>query len=275
MKILTGKVAVITGAAGGIGSALALEFAEAGMDIVLADLNERGMEQLAHTVTALGRRCTYQATDVGDVGQMRRLLEHSLASYGDCHLMINNAGIIQAAGLFDVELSQWQRVIDVNLNGILYGSRVFGEYFIRKGEGHIVNVSSAAGLFPIPGMTMYTTSKYAVEGFTQQLRWELDLKGVGVTLACPGTIKSQIYEGPHVGLPLDYARVITRLAPYPKGFARKIRRAVQRNRALVRYGVDAHIFSLMRHLPMWLKEPLGKMAARSILNLLAQAGGRN
>lgn len=270
MKTLENKVAVITGSAGGIGSALALELAASGMDIMLADVDEKGMEQVAQQVTNLGRRCHRVVTDVTECAQLQRLLNVTLEQFGQCHLMINNAGIIQASDLFDVSLDDWQRLMAINLNGVLYGSRVFGDYFIKQGEGHIVNVSSAAGLFPMPGMTLYSTSKFAVEAFTQQLRWELNLKGVGVTLACPGTVKSKIYEGSHVGLPPDYAKMVTRMAASPEGFARKIRRAVQAGRGRVLYGMDVYFFSVLRMLPNWVKDPIGKLFARLILKMLAQ-----
>ncbi|RLP55232.1 MAG: SDR family NAD(P)-dependent oxidoreductase [Ketobacter sp.] len=270
MKQLSGKVAVITGAAGGIGSALAMELANAGMDIVLADIDVQSMEDLAEKITSLNQRCICFETNVSEFSHIQRLLDHTLASLGDCHLLINNAGIIRAAGLFSVDFQRWQQVIDVNLNGVLYGSRVFGEYFISKKEGHIVNVSSAAALFPMPGMTMYTTSKIAVESFTMQLRWELHQKGVGVTLARPGTTKSKIYEGPQVGLPRAQANRVTQMALRPEGLARKIRRAVQHNRALVSSGAEVYLFGLLRLLPMWLKDPIGKLIARTTLKMLPQ-----
>ena len=228
------------------------------------------MEDVAKSVRSLRCNCTSVVTDVTDIVQMENLLAHTLSHHGDCHLIINNVGIIQAAGIFNVSMSQWERVLDINLKSVLYGSRVFGEYFLSRPEGHIVNVSSAAALFPMPGMTMYSPTKSAVEAFTLQLRWELAARGIGVTLACPGTVKSKIYETPEAGLPPDTARLVTRMAAKPEGFARKIRKAIQGNRAQVRYGFDVHLYAFMGRLPMSLKDPIGKLMARFIMQKLLE-----
>lgn len=268
MKTLTDRVAVVTGAAGGIGQAIVMDLARAGMNVVLAGRDEQTMGLLARDVRALGRRCSVVRTDVRHVDQLENLLARTLAEQGGCHLLVNNAGIIQAAPIFGVELSDWQRVIDVNLWGVLYGCRIFGEYFASQGEGHIVNVASWGGVFPAPGMTMYSTSKFAVVGFTHQLRWELGLKGVGVTLVIPGLVKSAILDRQDVGLAHIPTGLIMRASSSPVGLARKIRRAVQRNRGFITYGVDAFAIDAARLMPRWLLDLTGKGFARIVLRLV-------
>jgi short-subunit dehydrogenase len=147
--------------------------------------------------------------------------------------------------------------------GVINGSRVFGRYFVGQGAGHLVNTGSAAGLFPAVGMSSYSTSKYAIVGFTQQLRWELAADGVGVTLLCPGTVKTDIARAPGAGLKDSDATSLTARAPDAAGLARKARRAIERNRPIVRYGPDSYLFSLLRLLPLWVLDPLGRFMAKT------------
>ena len=268
MKNLTDRVAVVTGAAGGIGKALVLELARAGMHLVLAGRDEQGMARLAAEVQALGRRCSVVRTDVRSMAQVENLLARTLAEQGGCHLMINNAGVIQAAPLFEVPFSDWQRVVDINLWGVLHGCRVFGEHFAKQREGHIVNVASTGGVFPTPGMTMYTTSKFAVVGFSQQLRWELALKNVGVTLVIPGLIKTPILDRPDAGLGHVNTGLIMKASSSAEGLARAVRRAVQRNTGYMSYGIDAFLMRLLSALPAWLLDPVGKLFARTVMGLV-------
>jgi NAD(P)-dependent dehydrogenase (short-subunit alcohol dehydrogenase family) len=271
MRDLTGKVAVITGGAGGIGKALALECAHAGMDVALADLNEPGMRDVASEITGLGRRALCVPTDVRNADSMQALLDRTLAELGGCQLMINNAGVFHAASLMDTSAAQYQRVIDINLGGVVHGSRIFGAHFVRQGHGHLVNTASAAGLFPVPGMSAYSLTKFAIVGYTLQLRWELASSGVGVTVLCPGTVKTGIAIREGAGFKPDEAQKLMKGAPGPAGLARKAVHAIRRNRPLVRYGSDAYIISILRLLPMWLIDPLGRFLARTALSLVKAA----
>src|SRR6201999_2138226 len=109
--------------------------------------------------------------DVRKAADIERLLAESLSALGGCHVAVNNAGVFHAAALLDTPAEQWQRVVDTNLWGVIHGSRIFGAYFAQQGSGHIVNTASAAGLFPTPGMSAYSTTKFAVVGLSLQLRW--------------------------------------------------------------------------------------------------------
>ncbi|MET0385017.1 MAG: SDR family NAD(P)-dependent oxidoreductase [Polyangiales bacterium] len=268
MEQLTDRVAVVTGACGGIGRALVLELARTGMHLVLADLDEQAMRSLASEVAALGRRCTVVPTDVRHAAQVEHLLAQTLLTHGDCHLMVNNAGVLHAAPLLEASAEHWQRVVDVNLWGVLHGCRVFGQHFARQHEGHIVNMASAGGLFPSPGMTLYSTTKFAVIGFTQQLRWELAADGVGVTLVIPGLVKTGIFQHAEAGLGHLDVSLVLRTARSPQGLARKVRRAVQRDRPIVYYGFEPLLFGIMRVIPSWLMDPLAKRFTRLVLKLV-------
>jgi short-subunit dehydrogenase len=235
---------------------------------VLAGRDESGMTRLADEVRALGRRCSVVRTDVRYADQVEHLLARTLAEQGGCHLLVNNAGVLQAAPLFGVELDAWRRVLDINLWGVLHGCRTFGEYFANQTQGHIVNVASWSGLFPAPGMTMYSASKFAVVGFTHQLRWELALKNVGVTLVIPGLVKSPILDRPETGLGHMPTALIMRASASAEGLARKVRRAVQANSGFITYGVDAFLIDAARHMPRWLFDLLGRAFARIVLPLV-------
>jgi NAD(P)-dependent dehydrogenase (short-subunit alcohol dehydrogenase family) len=186
------------------------------------------------------------------------------SDFGSCHLAVNNAGVFQASPMLAASEAQWKRVVDVNLWGILHGCRVFGRHFAAQRAGHIVNTASAAGLFPIPGMCSYSTTKSAVIMHSHQLRWELASHGVGVTVLCPGVVKTRIFAAAGVGLEhMDMEAVMVN-APSPDGLARKLVRAVQRDQPRVLYGLDGYLFNVLRFLPWFLLDPLGRyMAGRA------------
>lgn len=262
------RVAVVTGAAGGIGRALSLEFARAGMHLSLSDLDGAGLRRVAQEVEALGRRAVCIEADVGKLPEVERILSSTLDALGSCHLAVNNAGVFHGSALLDAPHAQWQRIVDTNLWGVIHGSRVFGQHFVGQKAGHLVNTASAAGLFPVPGMTAYSTTKSAVIALSLQLRWELAASGVGVTVLCPGVVRTGIARA--IGVELDHLDLEPLLAkaPIPEGLAKKALRAVQKNRAMVRYGTDAYLFSFLRLLPLWLVDPLGRLIAAKTLRIV-------
>jgi short-subunit dehydrogenase len=273
MRVLQDRVAVVTGAANGIGRAIALELARSGMHITLADVDEAGMSRAAAEVEALGRRALCVPTDVREQRAVEQLLERTLSGLGSCHVAVNNAGVFHASALIDAPAEQWKRVVDINLWGVIHGCRVFGAHFVAQGEGHIVNTGSAAGLFPAPAMSCYSTTKFAVVALSQQLRWELAAAGVGVTVLCPGVVKTGIGKAKGVGLEhVDVDAMVSR-SPSPEGLARKAVRAIRRNRPLVLYGWDAYMACVLRLLPPWLIDPLGRLLARNALAGIALAPG--
>jgi NAD(P)-dependent dehydrogenase (short-subunit alcohol dehydrogenase family) len=269
---LADRVAVITGAANGLGRCVALELARAGMHVVVADFDEAGAARVANEVQALGRRALAVHVDVRKLADIERLLQEALAAFGACDVAVNNAGVFHAAALLDTPTEQWQRVIDTNLWGVINGSRVFGAYFAKRGQGHIVNTSSAAGLFPTPGMSAYSTTKFAIVALTLQLRWELASSGVGVTVLCPGTLRTGIAHAPGVGLEHTSIDDIVKKAPLPEDLAPKVVAAIRKNKPMVRFGPDAVFYSIMRLFPMWLVDPIGRFMARQSVVFLKGRG---
>lgn len=270
MRELSDRVAVVTGAGSGIGRAFALELASSGAHVAVADIDEALAQSTAREVEALGRRAIAVVTDVRKLESVQQLLARTVAELGACHVACNNAGVFHAAPLLDTPIEQWQRVIETNLWGVIHGSRTFGEHFAQQGFGHIVNTASAAGLFPMPGMGSYSTTKFAIVGFSLQLRWELAAAGVGVTVVCPGVVKTGIGKAAGAGLDKVDVDAMVAKSPGPDKLARKVVRAIERNRSLVRYGGDSYMLSFLRLLPQWLVDPLGRFMGRTALAFLAQ-----
>jgi NAD(P)-dependent dehydrogenase (short-subunit alcohol dehydrogenase family) len=155
MELAAGKVAVVTGAAGGIGLALAERFARSGMHVVLADVDEAALDAAAGTVAALGVETLAVPTDVSDEAAVQALAAAALERFGAAHVVCNNAGVATMADPWTGPLSSWEWVVGVNLWGVIHGVRAFLPILVEQGEGHIVNTASIAGL--LPGLTPATT----------------------------------------------------------------------------------------------------------------------
>lgn len=197
MEQLDGKVAVVTGAASGIGRALADRFAAEGMKVVLADVEEVALEAAAKELADGGAETLAVVTDVADAAAVDALAARTLEELGAVHVVCNNAGV---GGLghstWDGPLSAWEWVLGVNLWGVIHGIRAFVPALVEQDEGHVVNTASMAGLASVPFMGPYTTSKHAVVGLSEALFHELALRGsaVGVSVLCPAFLRTKIFD---------------------------------------------------------------------------------
>src|SRR5687767_1447007 len=181
MKRLEGRVAVVTGAASGIGRALALALAEKGCALALVDLNESGLEDTASAVRALGRKVSLHVADVADRARMERLPGEVVAEHGHVHVLVNNAGVSVSGNLVDQSLDDFAWLMGINFWGVVYGCKLFLPQLLAEDEAHIVNVSSMFGLIGIPTQISYNAAKYAVRGISDALQSELAGTRVGVT----------------------------------------------------------------------------------------------
>ena len=187
------QLVVITGAGSGIGRETALAFARLGADIVLCDVNLPAAKQTSALVAETGRDAFVYEVDVADEAQMQAFAEQVIKAYGVPDILINNAGIGHAGRFLDTPSAEFQRVLDVNLNGVIYGCRAFAGHMVERGTGgHIVNLSSLAAFCPQQAMGPYATSKAAVFMFSDCLRAELAHAGVGVSTICPGIVHTNI-----------------------------------------------------------------------------------
>ncbi len=195
MELERGKVAVVTGAAGGIGLALAERFARSGMHVVLADVDEAALERAVATVATHGVEALGVPTDVSSESAVQALAAAALERFGAAHVVCNNAGVATLADPWTGPLSSWEWVMGVNLWGVIHGVRAFLPVLVDQGEGHIVNTASIAGLFP--GLApSYDATKHAVVALTEDLYVTLTSAGlpVGVSVLCPGWVRTGIMD---------------------------------------------------------------------------------
>ena len=190
-----GPVAVITGAASGIGRGLAEHAARLGMRLVLADLDGPGLQALCDELQTGGVQAIACVTDVGDLVQVERLRDIALEHFGGVDLLFNNAGVMQTGYSWEITAQQWQRMLNVNLSGVINGIRSFVPLFLRQGRAaHVINTASLAGLLSSPLMAPYNVTKQAVVALSETLHYELSMLGVPVSVSvlCPGPVASEI-----------------------------------------------------------------------------------
>ena len=195
LTTLDGAVVVITGAASGIGRALALEAAARGSRPALSDVDEVGLSETARQVSAVaGHRPHVARLDVRDREAWEQYAASVLAEHGRVDVVVNNAGIALTADVLSMPQDLFERVMDIDFWGVVHGTTVFLPHLIGSGGGAIVNVSSVFGLMAVPGQSAYNSAKFAVRGFTEALRQELLLDGHPVTVSCvhPGGIRTSI-----------------------------------------------------------------------------------
>jgi NAD(P)-dependent dehydrogenase (short-subunit alcohol dehydrogenase family) len=192
---LAGQTAVVTGGASGIGSGLCRSFAAAGLAVVVADIDADGAEALASELRRAGARALAVAVDVARLESVEELAERSFAEMGGAHILCNNAGVIVGGNLDTATEDDWRWTLAVNLGGVVNGCRAFAPRLRAQGEGgHIVNTASVGGFLSAPGFGVYCTSKFAVVGFSDALRIELAPDGIGVSVLCPGNVRTNLLD---------------------------------------------------------------------------------
>lgn len=197
MKDFKDKVAVVTGAASGIGRALADRFAQAGMKVVLADIESGALEKAASEVSAAGAQTLAVRTDVSKAHDVEALAQATLDRFGAVHILCNNAGVAAGGMSWMYTLADWEWVLGVNLWGVIHGVRVFTPIMLSQGgEGHIVNTASLAGLFSGAGQAIYNVTKHGVVTLSETLYQELVMLGlpVRVSVLCPGFVNTHIFD---------------------------------------------------------------------------------
>jgi NAD(P)-dependent dehydrogenase (short-subunit alcohol dehydrogenase family) len=196
MEALSGKVAVITGAASGIGRAVAVRAAAEGMKVVLADIEEEALAATARSLSDSGAQVLAVVTDVSDASSVEALRDRALAKFGTVHVVHNNAGVANGGLLWTITETDWRWILGVNLWGVIHGIRAFVPLLVEQGEGHVVNTASMAGLLSPPLMGPYCVTKHAVVTMSEILYRDLQLVGsaVGVSVLCPGFVRTGISE---------------------------------------------------------------------------------
>ena len=194
--IAPGNVAVITGGASGIGLAVAERLIERGMRVVLADIDQPKLRDVEARLTEGGAEVAGVACDTASATSLTELADVAFERFGGAHLLFNNAGIAGIGDAWNGPLDLWDRVIDINLYGVVHGIRAFLPIMTEQGVGHIVNTASMAGLVALPGAAPYNATKHAVVAISESLYLELGSTGspVGVSVLCPGFVKTDLMQ---------------------------------------------------------------------------------
>jgi NAD(P)-dependent dehydrogenase (short-subunit alcohol dehydrogenase family) len=257
MKSFERKVAAITGAGSGIGRALALELSKAGAELALTDIDPKTANETAEMARGLGAKATSAGLDVADRASVYAWADRVVADHGRVNLVFNNAGVAHGSTLEGVGYEDFEWLMNVNFWGVVYGTKAFLPHLRASGEGHIVNISSIFGIMAVPGNGTYNASKFAVRGFTEALRQELELTGGNVSATCvhPGGIKTNIARASRVTAEMEQmlgGDVAQAKANFEKSFitsaedaAKTILRAVRRNQRRVLVGRDAKFLDLL------------------------------
>ena len=188
---LKDKVVVITGASSGIGEATGLLLAERGARVILGARRKDRLEKIGGNIRAAGGVAEIHSLDVTRRDSMDDFLKFAKATYGRVDVMVNNAGIMPLSPLSLLKVDEWERMVDVNIKGVLYGIAAALPFFIPQGAGHFVNISSIAGLIVFPGSAVYSGTKFAVRAISEGLRME-NIPGVRSTVICPGMVSTEL-----------------------------------------------------------------------------------
>jgi short-subunit dehydrogenase len=234
------KTVLITGASQGIGKETAQLFTLKGYNVVLAARNSETLNAVANEIKNIGRKALAIPTDISEIEQVKALVESAIATYGHIDVLVNNAGICMTAPMVNTSLDDWHKIIDINLWGYIHLIHVLLPHLLDRKTGTIVNVGSIGGVMPLPNMTAYCTSKYAIAGLTETLRLELEPKGIRVCAVHPSATDSdfleraifrgeseddeqkqrqqmqQFLKSPLASQPKDVAKEIWNIVQYPK-----------------------------------------------------------
>ena len=274
MKDFTGRVAAVTGAASGIGRAVAGELARRGAHLALSDIDEAGLHGTVKQCEGSGTGVTTAVVDVADRDAVYGWADKVQADHGKVNLLVNNAGVALGATVESMSYADFEWLMNINFWGVVYGTKAFLPHLRASGEGHIANVSSVFGLISVPSQSAYNAAKFAVRGFSDTLRMELEIEGapVSVTTIHPGGIKTNIARNARVDPSVellsgdadaarrDFERVFI---TSPEKAARQIVNAIQRDRRRALIGPDAKAIDFVSRLPAVLYQSvLTKGAAR-------------
>lgn len=264
MRTLQGRVAVVTGAASGIGRATSRLLAERGADLALADVDEAGLAETARLIGD-GRRVTTHCVDVSDAEQVRRFAGEAQTEHGRVHVVVNNAGVSVAARFEEQSLDDFRWLMGINFWGVVYGCKFFLPLLRKVDEAHIVNVSSVFGLVGVPMNSSYSSSKFAVRGLSEALRAELMSTHIGLSCVMPGGVATNIVKNARfvesagqAGLRERTARAFERMLP-PEKAAELIVRGIEKNRPRVLITREAYLIDVAKRVaPALSSELLGR-----------------
>lgn len=274
MKTLKDKVVAITGAGSGIGRATALELASMGCPLALADMDEKGLNETAAQCCRYKVKTVGTVLNVADRNAVYKWAHATWQTFGKVNIIINNAGVSLAGTAEDVDYTDFEWVMNINFWGVVYGTKAFLPYLKQSGEGHIVNVSSLFGIIAFPTSCAYNASKFAVRGFTESLRLQMEIENIPVkaTCVCPGGVVTNIVHSGRVTLNENWGLTDGRLfgeefksraRTTPRQAAVDIVNGIRNNRARILIGADAKVLdAVQRILPIHYQGIIARMVKR-------------
>jgi NADP-dependent 3-hydroxy acid dehydrogenase YdfG len=195
MKDVAGKVAFITGGASGMGLAMARSLSGAGMKVVIADIEQAALDSVEAEFNASNAEVLTICVDVTYRDAMDDAARQTEATFGKVHVLCNNAGVAVSGSIQAMTYQDWDWVMGVNVDGVINGVQAFVHRIMAHGEGgHIVNTASMAGHIPVPNLSVYNMSKYAVVGMSEAMRIDLEPHNIGVSVLCPGVVSTNIFD---------------------------------------------------------------------------------
>jgi len=259
MTRVSGAACLVTGAASGIGKALARELMAGGCDVAIADRDTAGLKALAGELEVLTpRKVSVHGLDVADRGQMEALAKEVVSAHPALNILINNAGVALFGQFQEIELADMEWLMNINFWGVVYGTRYLLPHLARQREAHIVNLSSIFGIIAPPGQTAYSAAKFAVRGFSEALRHELDMvrSPVRLSVVHPGGVATSIARNSRAGALVrdnrgqaEMIEGFERLVETtPQAAARRIIKGIERNEPRILIGGDARRADLVQRL---------------------------
>lgn len=255
MKTFDQRVVVITGAASGIGRALAVQLAARGASLALADMNREGLEETRALIGEVGSRCTLQCLDVADRAAFEAFASQVIADHGEVNVVINNAGVTLVDSVEHQSYKDFEWLMNINFWGVVHGTRAFLPHLQQAADAHIVNISSVFGLIAVPMQSAYNASKFAVRGFTEALKMELAGSHIRVSCVHPGGIKTGIARSARMNLETTGvsreemgAGFDAKASTTADQAAAIIIRGMLKNKRRILVGTDAKILSLVTRL---------------------------
>jgi short-subunit dehydrogenase len=257
MTAILGAAAALTGAASGIGRALALELAARGCDLALADRDEAGLQAVAAEIAkAHPRKVTVHRVDVGEPAEIEAFAQAAIAGHPGLNILVNNAGVTLLGQFNEIDQAQMDWLMNINFWGVVHVTRAFLPHLARQREAHIVNLSSIFGIIAPPGQTAYAASKFAVRGFSESLRHELQMAASPVKLSVvhPGGVATNIVRNSRTGVGVTdnerRAQAIewfdTAARTTPAAAALRIIKGIETNAPRILIGTDARLMDLLQ-----------------------------
>jgi short-subunit dehydrogenase len=257
MTVIRGAAAAVTGAANGIGRALALELAARGCDLALADRDEAGLQTLAAEIESTrSQKVTLHGVDVSEPSQIEDFARAAISAHPGLDIVVNNAGVALMGQFSEIDQAQMDWLMNINFWGVVRTTRAFLPHLAQQREAHIVNLSSIFGIIAPPGQTAYAAAKFAVRGFSESLRHELQMAGSPVRLSVvhPGGVATNIARNSRTGTGMtDNARRVQAIERFeavakttPQAAALRIIRGIERNEPRILIGNDARFMDLLQ-----------------------------